>query len=127
MPRCASGSSWGSWWWPSLLQPGAQGGAELLGYEGPICAVKELCGPGVCPGCGLTTATMLAADARFAESFASHPLGVLTLVYAMLGLVLHGRALLRGRRSRLEYRILHWGLRSYALALVLAGLWRLLT
>ncbi|PIE22799.1 MAG: hypothetical protein CSA62_10840 [Planctomycetota bacterium] len=109
------------------LKPGQSGGAELLGYPGPRCTLTQLCGPGLCPGCGLTTATMLAADGRLSDSLASHPVGIMTLLYALIGLILHGLALWRGQRSCLECRILCWGTRSYALALVLTGLWRVLT
>lgn len=109
-----------------VVQLDARGEPELWGLGGPSCIVREQFGDGICPGCGLTRATVHAARGELGAAWACHPLGLLTLLYAAVGAGLHLVALLRGARTAFEVRILHLGARSYALALVLVAVWRVL-
>jgi hypothetical protein len=62
--------------------------ASLFGVEGPVCLLGELSDGKACPGCGLTRSTGLIMQGRLFEGFALNPVGMLVVLFSVLGLAL---------------------------------------
>lgn len=101
--------------------------ASLFGLEGPICVVGEWCGPAGCPGCGLTRSTALTLQGDLGGAAALNWAGLALVAACAAGLLLHLDILLRTRhRTAGHERLLAFGTRGLALAVLLAWTSRLL-
>lgn len=113
-----------------LLAPWALGAAmdatperaDLFGVEAPPCPSRLVTDHG-CPGCGLTRAVVLTVHGEIAAGFRVHPAGAAILVLCLLGALVRGDILLRGRMTPLHTRLLRWGHMAFA-GSVLVGWFR---
>lgn len=93
--------------------------ASLFGVEGPHCPSRLVTEHG-CPGCGLTRSVVLTVHGAFLQGFSVHPAGPAVLVFCLLGVLVRGDILFRGRMTTLQARLLERGHGLFAGA-VLAG------
>lgn len=93
--------------------------AHLLGAEGPLCWLGAWSGGTLCPGCGLTRSTALAAQGQLATSWAVHPGGLATVVVCGLGVLVQLDVLRRGVRPPLHRAFGTWAPRALLTAIVL--------
>jgi len=98
--------------------------ATLFGVEGPRCPLRRVLGDAVCPGCGLTRATVLALHADFATSWRVHPAGILLVLTCLGGIAVHLDILCRRGKHAGHEAILRVGGRTLAAGLVVASLLR---
>ena len=93
--------------------------AGLFGVEAPQCPSRLITEHG-CPGCGLTRAVVLTVHGEFTVGFGVHPAGGAILLLCLLGVLVRGDILSRGRMKPLHARLLRAGQAVFAGA-VLAG------
>lgn len=93
--------------------------ATLFGVEAPACPSRLVTEYG-CPGCGLTRAVVLTVHGELAAGFRVHPGGGAILLLCLLGVLVRGDILFRGRMKPLHARLLRAGQAVFAGA-VLAG------
>lgn len=109
----------------AVLIAGALGDADRdhaswFGWEGPECPLRATLGDQVCPGCGLSRATVLTIHGRFRDAFRTHPAGWLIPGFAIAGIWLHSDIL---RRRAIHSRHQRWrraGRWAFLIALLLA-------
>ncbi len=81
---------------PFLIGPWltvGQGEVTLAGLRGPVCAARSVLPDLGCPGCGLTRSMALGVQGDLFGSLLVHPAGLLILILAAGGLLVHAQVL----------------------------------
>lgn len=99
--------------------------AHLLGVKGPPCLMSSALGGAPCPGCGLTRATSMLLDGEWAAATLLQPAAWCVVGFAGAGALLHGSALLTGRRLPGWTRLRRGGRLAFAASLLVAWIVRL--
>lgn len=94
--------------------------ARWFGWEGPECPLRTTLGDRICPGCGLSRATVLTIHGRFRDAFQTHPAGWLIPPFAIAGLWLHSDVLRRRAITSRHHRWRRIGRWAFLTALLVA-------